>query len=35
MITALLITIGFLFLGQVIFQFLHITDSDFRIAGLG
>ena len=32
-VTALLITIGFLFLGKVIFQSLHITDSDFRIAG--
>ncbi len=31
--TALLITIGFLFLGKIIFQSLHITDSDFRIAG--
>lgn len=32
-VTALLITIGFLFLGKIIFDFLHITDSDFRIAG--
>jgi len=31
--TALLITIGFLFLGKIVFQSLHITDSDFRIAG--
>ena len=31
--TALLIAIGFLFLGKFIFQSLHITDSDFQIAG--
>ena len=31
--TALLITIGFLFLGKIIFQSLHITVSDFQIAG--
>jgi multiple antibiotic resistance protein len=27
------ITIGFMFLGQEIFRFLNITESDFRIAG--
>ena len=32
-VTALLITIGFLFLGQLIFQALHITTRDFQIAG--
>ena len=32
-VTTLLITIGFLFLGKAIFHSLHITDSDFRIAG--
>ena len=32
-VTAMLITIGFLFLGRLIFQSLNITDSDFRIAG--
>ncbi len=31
--TALLIAIGFLFLGRFIFHSLGITDSDFRIAG--
>ncbi len=31
--TALLIAVGFLFLGRFIFQSLGITDSDFRIAG--
>ena len=32
-ITALLIAVGFLFLGRFIFDALGITDSDFRIAG--
>ena len=32
-VTALLITIGFLFLGQLVFQALHITTRDFQIAG--
>ncbi len=31
--TALLIAVGFLFLGRFIFHSLGITDSDFRIAG--
>ena len=31
--TALLIAVGFLFLGRFIFLALGITDSDFRIAG--
>ncbi len=32
-VTALLIAVGFLFLGQFIFNALSITDRDFRIAG--
>lgn len=32
-ITALLISVGFLFLGKIIFQALDITPADFRIAG--
>ena len=32
-VTALLIAVGFLFLGNFIFRALGITESDFRIAG--
>ncbi|MCB9253998.1 MAG: MarC family protein [Bdellovibrionaceae bacterium] len=32
-LTALLIAIGFMAVGNVVFKFLGITDSDFRIAG--
>ena len=32
-VTALLIAVGFLFLGNLIFKSLGITESDFRIAG--
>lgn len=32
-LTALFIAIGFMFLGNIVFKFLGITDSDFRIAG--
>ena len=32
-VTALLIAVGFLFLGNFIFNSLGITESDFRIAG--
>ena len=32
-VTALLIAVGFLFLGRFIFNSLGITDGDFRIAG--
>ncbi len=31
--TALLIAIGFMFLGKLIFRYLGITNSDFQIAG--
>ena len=33
LMTALIICIGFMFLGQAIFRFLSISDTDFRIAG--
>src|SRR5437773_11621375 len=32
-ITALCLAIGFVFLGQVIFDALGITDADFQVAG--
>lgn len=32
-IAAVIICIGFMFLGQIIFEYLAITDADFRIAG--
>src|SRR5687768_5212518 len=32
-IAAFVISVAFMFLGQAIFNFLHITDNDFRIAG--
>jgi multiple antibiotic resistance protein len=31
--TATLISLGFMFLGQVLFRFLGITENDFRIGG--
>ena len=32
-LTGLLVCVGFMFLGQLIFKVLGITDADFRIAG--
>ena len=32
-LTALCIAVGFIFLGQLIFQALRITDADFQVAG--
>src|SRR5438309_8328100 len=33
MVTALCVAIGFIFLGEIIFDALGITDADFQVAG--